>query len=793
MFRPHGSSFDPITGDIPERRPSPFRIVRGPPVRSQSPRFGSPNDAAGMESPPRRADTPAAAGPGMRGPSPGRSTGGSRSSSIADVYTSSVMCPLVAATAGAGDGLGARAGGSRPAKARAGLCRAPSPVHGNPGGRGAEEVWLVLLWDRERLWYDRTAHLCPDCSHTARRAYDAPFQVQCRLRREQEAQGALREATNKLRSASAGGVPLGDVLGQHWDQLKVQWDIINALLHDARERTSSSQRIESILQDFKRQSLERLPKSPADLPRAPSGQLERLKKENKRLMEDVEMLHSANTLLESDVQLVSDKLERLVKKAARNESKGGQDAAAAALRQELALSHTAQQDLEDALKSAQTQERRLHKENVALQERLLQAEAKIALAPAERLQLQFQPDSPQAHLVEELQQENERLWRSNKSLELEVEQLKAQCQRGETAMQTFLGLDAEVVDLRSRGLNAEKEMEQLREQLSKERERRVLTEQRLQEDSEELITARQELCKAQVGVMQMMESVTVKDKEILSIKHLKTETSKVQIGDGGRTDSVHALQKELEQAQSDLMEERSKSWELQAHVNTLQHDLKALRRTFETQGKQLDSTLKTLSEKEALLTEAQLAVQQHKRSLRDQQWELKTLREEVQLRRNNRSGRSTPVHAASPTPMSFPNVVLSSPVRPPRTASPCRSFGTVASGTHGPPKSESSKDGDDPTAPSTQCKAEESLAAAEGAAAESPGSAPPVVSTPGPPAPSGGETLTPQESAREGARPNDPDSPSTGRGKGAAEHQSETLHEEAVGIATAASEQGESV
>ena len=64
------------------------------------------------------------------------------------------------------------------------------------------------------------------------------------------------------------------------------------------------QRIESILQDFKRQSLERLPKSPADLPRAPSGQLERLKKENKRLMEDVEMLHSANTLLESDVQLV---------------------------------------------------------------------------------------------------------------------------------------------------------------------------------------------------------------------------------------------------------------------------------------------------------------------------------------------------------------------------------------------------------------------------------------------------------------------------------------------------------
>ena len=189
MFRPHGSSFDPITGDIPERRPSPFRIVRGPPVRSQSPRFGSPNDAAGMESPPRRADTPAAAGPGMRGPSPGRSTGGSRSSSIADVYTSSVMCPLVAATAGAGDGLGARAGGSRPAKARAGLCRAPSPVHGNPGGRGAEEVWLVLLWDRERLWYDRTAHLCPDCSHTARRAYDAPFQVQCRLRREQEAQG----------------------------------------------------------------------------------------------------------------------------------------------------------------------------------------------------------------------------------------------------------------------------------------------------------------------------------------------------------------------------------------------------------------------------------------------------------------------------------------------------------------------------------------------------------------------------------------------------------------------------
>ena len=78
---------------------------------------------------------------------------------------------------------------------------------------------------------------------------------------------------------------------------------------------------------------------------------------------------------------------------------------------------------------------------------------------------------------------------------------------------------------------------------------------------------------------------------------------------------------------------------------------RALRRTFETQGKQLDSTLKTLSEKEALLTEAQLAVQQHKRSLRDQQWELKTLREEVQLRRNNRSGRSTPVHAASPTPM----------------------------------------------------------------------------------------------------------------------------------------------
>ena len=77
----------------------------------------------------------------------------------------------------------------------------------------------------------------------------------------------------------------------------------------------------------------------------------------------------------------SDKLERLVKKAARNESKGGQDAAAAALRQELALSHTAQQDLEDALKSAQTQERRLHKENVALQERLLQVGPPLSPSP----------------------------------------------------------------------------------------------------------------------------------------------------------------------------------------------------------------------------------------------------------------------------------------------------------------------------------------------------------------------------------------------------------------------------
>jgi len=246
--------------------------------------------------------------------------------------------------------------------------------------------------------------------------------------------------------------------------------------------------------------------------------------------------------------------------------------------------------------------------------------------------------------IETLAAENVALRGQMAVLQAEVDHLKAQAADGTSRL--LRELDNGLHGLKPPAADRDRDQSSA---LEAERERRQRAEQRMDADGRELEALRQEVTAAQVECLHLNEAIRVKDAEVVHLRR-RLEAAAAHHGDAWRTAELTIRQKEHEQALQDLLDTRSRSIDLETQTIHLRNELRAARRTVDLQAEQLSGTLTTLAHTETELTEAQTALHHARRTARDQQFELKALWDEVQLRRSRGSGRSTPVPGSSPCP-----------------------------------------------------------------------------------------------------------------------------------------------